>query len=97
MALRLRSVGMLLAGLALGFAGCSDCPPEDELHLLRNPDPATTQMIEACRADRSRCLELCRHLVQSRTGSTRPIVHCELHEDRAGYLQVHVVTDYLCI
>ena len=82
------------AALALG--GCGDCPPDDEIHLIRNPDQATKQLIEACRSDVTQCISLCRY-VREKSRSSQLIVHCELHMDADGYAQVHIRSDVECL
>jgi len=88
---RLRRVVVMAAPLAaVALAGC--CPESsvyDEIYLIRDPDPSLQPLVDACRdLAQPDCLPLCRALSgSSRTGI---IQHCELHQDRSGYVQVHV-------
>jgi hypothetical protein len=73
------------AAVAFG-TGCAPCPPVDEIFLLREPDAETQALIDACRDPiRHDCTPLCVAL-----SGQSALEHCELHEDRDGYLQVHV-------
>src|SRR4051812_6788061 len=88
---RLRRVVVMAAPLAaLALAAC--CPEssvDDEIYLIRDPDPSLQPLVDACRDPaQPDCLPLCRMLsASSRYGV---IQHCELHQDRSGYVQVHV-------
>lgn len=88
---RLRRIARLgLPAATLAFAGC-ECPTDDRLFLLRDPDAETLALIDACRRSQTQCLPLCQSLiVKHPSGRPEGIQHCELHETREGYVQVHV-------
>lgn len=73
----------------VALAACCPQSLDDEIYLISEPDPSLQPLIDACRDQvRPDCLPLCRALSQSsRYGVIR---HCELHQDRSGYVQVHV-------
>lgn len=81
-------VGAPVGSLALWACECP--PPSEEIHLLRAPDAQTSALIDRCRTGvDGGCLSLCQHLAKN--SETRgSIIHCELHPDRDGYVQVHV-------
>jgi hypothetical protein len=83
-----KRAALIAAPLAsIGLAGCGPCGGDvDEIFLIRDPDAATQALIDACRAPvEPNCSQLC----QAVSGHGY-FEHCELHEDRAGYVQVHV-------
>jgi len=86
----LRRVVVMAAALAAVALGAC-CPQsfDDEIYLIRDPDPSLQPLVDACRDPARRdCLPLCQTLSSSRSyGSIR---HCELHQDSSGYVQVHV-------
>jgi hypothetical protein len=96
-----------LAPLALGLAACGDCPNHDDLFVLRDPDAQTQALIESCRQaskngmdGKAVCLPLCMQLAARHAefpqGRTDAIVHCELHPDKDGLAQLHVIWQSHC-
>ena len=81
---------------AMGVAGCGSCmEPADQIFLIRNPDAQTQALIDACRAPvEPDCSKLCQAVAGG--GGYASFAHCELHEDRDGYVQVHVGTTLHC-
>jgi hypothetical protein len=89
-----RFVALAVAFAGVGLGGCQCPPAKDEIFLLRNPDAETQALIDACRDPAQRdCIPLCR-AVSGRASGT--FLHCELHEDRDGYVQVHVGIEEIC-
>jgi hypothetical protein len=72
---------------SLSLAACGPCPgPTDQIFLIRNPDAAMQALIDQCRAPvEPSCFPLC----QAVSGHAY-FAHCELHDTRDGYVQVHV-------
>jgi hypothetical protein len=97
-----------LPALALGLAACgSDCPNHDDLFVLRDPDAQTQALIESCRQaskdgmdGKAVCLPLCTQLAARNAefpqGRTDAILHCELHPDKEGVAQLHVIWQSHC-
>ena len=78
-------------------AGC--CPGPhfvDEVYLIRNPDAETQALIDACRDPAlPDCVPLCEKVtgnapVRVTSNPAATFDHCELHNDKDGYVQVHV-------
>lgn len=85
----LRGTRVAIPTAALLFGGgCGPCSPGDEIFLLREPDPATRALIDACRDPaHPRCGPLCA-AVSGRAELS--LEHCEMHQDSDGYFVVHV-------
>jgi len=91
---RLAAAAVVLAAVAVGIAGCQCPPPRDDIFLIRNPDAEMQALIDACRDPARRdCVPLCRAVSGMMFGS---FLHCELHEDHEGYVQVHVGIHEAC-
>lgn len=89
----LLGLGMAAApGLALPACGCD---PREDIILVARPDEKTAPLIDACREGKSKaaCLPLCEHFYPGRSRASE--FHCELHEDRDGYVVIHVA-NYWC-
>ena len=73
--------------VAVYVADC--CPgPVDEVFLIRDPDPETQALIDACRDPvHPDCDPLCHKLIKM---PDVPLEHCEMHPDNDGFMQVHV-------
>ena len=88
-----RRAALLATPLAsIGLMGCP-CPDAttDRIFLIRDPDAEMQALIDACRAPvESDCTPLCRAVAGANFGQ---FDHCELHQDRDGYIQVHVGND----
>jgi hypothetical protein len=102
-----RVVRLGLPPLALGLAACGDCPNHDDLFVLRDPDAETQALIESCRQaskngmdGKAVCLPLCTQFAERNSefphGRTDGIVHCELHPDKDGLAQLHVIWQSYC-
>ena len=78
---------------SLGLTSCGPCPgPTDEIFLIRNPSAETQALIDLCRAPvEPDCSKLC----QAVSGYAY-FAHCELHDSRDGYVQVHVGMSRSC-
>jgi len=68
--------------------GCP-CPSDnDEIFLVRDPDARLQGLIATCQdPDHPVCGPLCEAVSGQPAGT---LVHCELHQDRDGYFEVHV-------
>ena len=74
--------------VALG-AGCpcgDDDGVADEIVLIRDPSPTIQMLMQRCMDPvQPDCVPLCQQLTNQ-----RQFVHCEMHQDRDGYQQVHI-------
>jgi hypothetical protein len=75
--------------------GCPACPPEDEIFLVREPDERLQALLAACRdPEHPVCGPLCEAVSGLPAGS---LEHCELHQERDGYFEVHVGSNGSCL
>lgn len=94
---RALAVAGLLAAVGVAIGACG-CPPDaDHIYLLHDPDGSTPELqplLDQCRQPAAPdCLPLCQTLSGARL---EYILHCELHQERDGYLQVHVGIHEFC-